>query len=151
MKKIVFIIVALLIAVYASAQVPKNGDTGAKIVSNFTNVNDGMRFVVQDILFQLDLVPDVYDEDLGYIVTERFFYDKSDTWCSCQFVFIFMATPEDVVVKITGRDYENLTNSNMHYGPLEYKKGGKAEEAYWKCLTDMANKIPHKSLSYYRK
>ena len=151
MKKIVIIIVALLTAVNASAQVPKNGDIGAKIVTNFTERSEAMYFVVKDILFQLDLVPDVYNYELGYIVTERFLYETSDRdyMCYCQFVFMFKETSEGVVVKLTGRDYG--ISLGMHNGPLEYKKGGKEEEAYWKYLTDMAKKIPHKSLSYYGK
>ena len=74
MRKIALFAILLAFSATLFAQEPEKGDIGVVVASNFTEEEDAMRFVVREIMFPLNLVPDVYDKDLGYIVTERFFY-----------------------------------------------------------------------------
>lgn len=150
MKRIAVFIAILLLAIPASAQhsEPEKGDIGAIVVSNFQEEEDAMRFVVREILFGMNIVPDVYDKDLGYIVTERFFYLG---WMNCQFVLFFKNVGTNVAVKIIGRNYEANMGEGMHRGPMTYGKGmeGSPVKSYWAFLTGIAEKIPHSSIEYF--
>ena len=152
MKRIATFIALLLLVIPAAAQhsEPEKGDIGAVIVSTFQSEEDAMRFVVRDILFQYNLIPDVYNAELGYLVTERFFYQG---WLSCQFVMFFKADGDSVKVKIIGRNYDSNMGEGMHRGPMTYAKGmdGSPVKSYWTRLTSIAEKIPHSSISYFGK
>ena len=150
MRRIALFAILLAFSATLFAQEPEKGDIGVVVASNFTEEEDAMRFVVREILFPLNLVPDVYDKDLGYLVTERFFYQG---WLSCQFVMFFKASSDGVDVKIIGRDYYTNKGEGMHQGPMKYGNGmkGSPMEAYWSYLTGIAEKIPHKSLKYFSK
>ena len=150
MRKIALLAILLAFSATMFAQGPEKGDIGVVVASNFTEEEDAMRFVVREIMFPLNLVPDVYDKDLGYIVTERFYYQG---WLSCQFVMFFKASSDGVAVKIIGRDYNTNRGEGMHSGPMKFGNGmkGSPVEAYWGYLTGIAEKIPHKSLEYFSK
>lgn len=150
MRRIALFAILLAFSATVFAQEPEKGDIGAVVLSNFKDKDDAMRFVVQELLFPLDIVPEVYDNDLGYIVTERFYYQGG---LNCQLVFFFKASYDGVSVKITGRDYNTNRGVGLHSGPMSYAKGmrGSPVEAYWNLLTGLAQKIPHKSLEYYSK
>ena len=150
MRKIALFAILLAFSATLFAQGPEKGDIGVVVMSNFTDEEDAMRFVVRDILFPLNLVPDVYDKDLGYIVTERFYYQGL---LNCQFVLFFKESSDGVMVKIIGRDYNSDRGEGLHTGPMKYGKGmkGSPVESYWNYLTGIAEKIPHKSLEYFSK
>lgn len=150
MRKIALFAILLAFCATLFAQEPEKGDIGALVVSTFSEEEEAMRFVVRELMFPLNLVPDVYDKDLGYIVTERFYYIGL---MNCQFVFLFKSTEDGVAVKIIGRDYNSNRGEGMHSGPMAYGKGmkGSPVEAYWNYLTGFAQKIPHKSLEYFAK
>ena len=147
MKRILLIAALMGAAFWAGAQEPEKGDIGALLMSKFTEEEDAMRFVVRELMFPLNLVPETYDKDLGYLVTERFFYQG---WLSCQFVFFFKTAGDGVAVKIIGRDYNMNKGEGMHQGPMKYAKGmkGSPVESYWNYLTHFAEHIPHTSLEY---
>ena len=142
---VVLLFLASVTGIYA--QEPEKGDIGALLMSTFTNEEEAMRFVVRDILFPMNIIPDTYDKDLGYIVTERFYYAG---WLNCQFVMFFKETSEGVAIKIIGRDYNSDRGEGMHSGPMTYTKGmdGSPVDLYWKYMRAIVKKIPHKSLDY---
>ena len=152
MKKIITAIVLSLVCLQAWAQhsSPEKGDIGAIVTSRFQEEEDAMRFVVREILFKMNIIPDVYDKDLGYIVTERFYYQG---WMNCQFVLFFKSTGENVSVKIIGRNYEANSGEGMHRGPMSYAKGmdGSPVKSYWTYLTSIAERIPNSSIEYFSK
>ena len=151
MKRILLsVIVAGMAFVPGMAQhsQPEKGDIGAIVYSKFENKEDAMQFVVQEILFRMNIIPETYDADLGYLVTERFYFQG---WLNCQFVFMFKTDGDRIAVKILGRNYENNQGSGMHRGPMKYAKGmpGSPVDSYWGYLTGIAEKIPSSSIEYF--
>lgn len=149
------LIITFLFALFAAAalaqhQEPEKGDIGALVSSKFQSEEDAMRFVVREILFKHNIVPETYDAGLGYIVTERFYYQG---WLNCQLVMMFTTSGEGVTVRIVGRDYNTNRGEGMHSGPMSYGKGmkGSPVEAYWSFLMLVAETIPHDSVEYFGK
>ena len=145
------LMLALTLSLSPPEPEPQVGDNRVIVISEFENTREAIEHVVKHVLLPRRIVPLRCDVDMGYIVTERFYYWRA---FNCDLVFSFRENDGHVVVEFFGRGYEVSANLLTIYHDILVKSKkdmkGSASSYYWDTvIPGIVEDIPNVGHGYY--
>ena len=153
MKRIALLLIALVVSLPAFAQLkdPQNGDIGARFKTEFPSREAAFDYITQKVLLPMRIVPARADRTIGYIVTERVFYQGS---YNADFIFMVFETEEGVVIDLKNRSYESNTGITAYpcYSNTYNSRAmsGSPSKSFWIVYSSIMKQIPFIEMEYFK-